>query len=69
MNIPPRRVDNIYGFGIGFRIGTRIEDVERGAVLSFSGPRDPPRHHRQILVSDGRTDGQTDAINIFWAFL
>ena len=62
----------------------RIEDVERGAELSFSGLRvrfaDPPQHHRQILFSndqilasdrqtDGRTDRQTDAINIFWAFL
>ena len=52
-----------------------IEDVERGAELSFSGLRvrfaDPPLHHRQILFSndqilvsdrqtDGRTDGQTD---------
>ena len=61
-----------------------IEDVERGAELSFSGLRvrfaDPPLHHRQILFSndqilasdrqtDGQTDRQTDAINIFWAFL
>ena len=56
----------------------RIEDVERGAELSFSGLRvrfaDPPQHHRQILFSndqilasdrqtDGRTDGQTDRRN------
>ena len=41
---------------------TTIEDVERGAELSFSGP-----HHRQILfsndqilVSDRQTDGRTD---------
>ena len=52
-----------------------IEDVERGAELSFSGRG--PLHHRQILFStnqsfhqnvlvflvsdrtDGRTDGQT----------
>ena len=55
-----------------------IEDVERGAELSFSGLRvrfsDPPRHHRQILFSndqilasdrqtDGRTDRQTDRRN------
>ena len=53
-----------------------IEDVERGAELSFSGEGDPPLHLRQILVSNdqilasGRqTDRQTDAINIFWAFL
>ena len=52
-----------------------IEDVERGAELSFSGLRvrfaDPPRHQRQILFSndqilasdrqtDRRTDRQTD---------
>ena len=33
-----------------------IEDVERGAELSFSGLRvrfaDPPQHHRQILFSN-----------------
>ena len=38
-----------------------IEDVERGAELSFSGPlRGPPSQPlRQILFSNGRTDGQT----------
>ena len=46
-----------------------IRDVERGAELSFSGPLRGPLHHRQILFSDRRTDGRTDAINIFWAFL
>ena len=61
-----------------------IEDVERGAELSFSGPLRGPCIIRQILFSndqilvsdrqtdrrtDGQTDGQTDAINIFWAFL
>ena len=37
-----------------------IEDVERGAELSFSGLRvrfaDPPRHHRQILGSQVRVN-------------
>ena len=51
-----------------------IEDVERGAELSFPGLRvrfaDPPQHHRQILfsndqilASDRQTDGQTDRRN------
>ena len=49
-----------------------------GRTYSFSGPLRGPLtlHHRQILflndqilVSDRRTDGRTDAINIFWAFL
>ena len=69
-----------------YRSGTRnIEDVERGAELSFSGPlRGPPSRPLRgpsIIVkfcfqttkfwfqTDGRTDGRTDAINIFWAFL
>ena len=55
----------------------QIEDIERGAELSFSGPLRGPLtlHHRQILFSndqilvsdrqtDGRTDGRTDAINL-----
>ena len=52
-----------------------IEDVERGAELSFKGPgplrgpltwsakRTPPLHHRQILVSNDQilvSDRQTD---------
>ena len=52
-----------------------IEDVERGAELSFSGPLRGPltsasrtMHHRQILVGltklfwfqTGQTDGRTD---------
>ena len=52
-----------------------IEDVERGAELSFSGTEaDPPLHHRQILFSTNqifhqtflvsdRTDGRTDRRN------
>ena len=54
-------------------ITMNIEDVERGAELSFSGPlRGPPSRPlrgpciivkfclHQILVSDRRTDGRTD---------
>ena len=33
-----------------------VEDVERGAVKFW-------------FQTNGRTDGRTDAINIFWAFL
>ena len=36
-----------------------IEDVERGAELSFSGPQ-ILFSNDQILVSDSRTDGRTD---------
>ena len=68
--------------GYPWPLVVNIEDVERGAELSFSGRRPlcGPLHHRQILFSndqilvsdrqtDGRMDGRTDAINIFWAFL
>ena len=55
-----------------------IEDVERGAELSFSGPLRGPciivkfcfqTTKFWFQTTDGRTDGRTDAINIFWAFL
>ena len=61
---------------VPLRSGIIIEDVERGAELSFSGPlRGPPSRPlrgpciivkfclHQILVSDRRTDGLTDRHN------
>ena len=61
-----------------------IEDVERGAELTFSGPLRGPCiivkfyfqttkfwlvFWFQTRQTDGRTDGRTDAISMFWAFL
>ena len=50
-----------------------IEDVERGAELSFSGPLRGScvivKFCFQTTKFWFQTDGRTDAINIFWAFL